>query len=178
MLLRLEWWKINDDSEHGYECINHQSISTCHEMTVDLVQEDNFYKASYLPLIRLCRRWWKTEQKTSWSPQALGGVPSVTTLIGERILLVLKEKIWNKFKPLPIDDENASRLDSALPVTLYLLETCYLSVGIIPSIKSFVNKNLQRAWKPILISHVGYSLIQNGQITINLWEKYFVSVNA
>ena len=62
-------------------------------MTVDLVQEDNFYKASHIPLIRLCRRWWKTEQKTSKSPQALGGVPSVTTLIGERILLVLKVKI-------------------------------------------------------------------------------------
>ena len=62
-------------------------------MTVDLVQEDNFYKASHIPLIRLCRRWWKTEQKASWSPQALGGVLSVTTLIGERILLVLKEKI-------------------------------------------------------------------------------------
>ena len=62
-------------------------------MTVDLVQEDNFYKASHIPLIRLCRRWWKTEQKTSWSPQVLGGVLSVTTLIGERILLVVKEKI-------------------------------------------------------------------------------------
>ena len=90
---------MNDDSEHGYECINHQSINTCHEMTVDIVQEevrsifDNFYKASHLPHIRLCRRWWKTEQKTSWSPQVLGGVPSVTTLIGERILLVLEEKI-------------------------------------------------------------------------------------
>ena len=71
-------------------------------MTVDLVQEDNFYKASHIPLIRLCRRWWKTEQKTSWSPQVLGGVLSVTTLIGERILLVLKEKIGNEFKPPPI----------------------------------------------------------------------------
>ena len=90
---------MNDDFENGYECINHQSINTCHEMTVDLVQEevhsifDNFYKASHLPLIRLCRRWWRTEQKTSWSPQALGGVPSVTTLIGERILHVLREEI-------------------------------------------------------------------------------------
>ena len=74
------------------------SLSTL-VMTVDLAQEevhsifDNCYKPSHLPLIRLCRRWWKTEQKTSWSPQALGGVPSVTTLIGERILLVLKVKI-------------------------------------------------------------------------------------
>ena len=65
---------------------------------------DNFYKPSHPPLIRLCRRWWRTEQKTSSSPQAIGGVPSVTTLIGERILLVLKEKIWNKFKPPPIGD--------------------------------------------------------------------------